>query len=252
MNVTTASTEGNGLLSGLPRRRREIFLSACEHVPLKVNDILGEPGERIRHVYFPTDGVVALMSGVDGRDALALALIGSEGMLGASVMLGVRLLPLRARVQETGSALRIKLADLKRTLLEAPLLKRELHDYLYSVLVQLGQTAACAVFHVVDLRIAYWLLMTHDRARADSFVLTHNTLARMLGVRRSGVTTAAGLLQDRNLISYTRGQVSILDREGLEHASCDCYWTARGTRGRIGRPITATAALQDARLARLA
>lgn len=226
--MTAPLSEGNRLLAGMPRASREFVLGAGRRVRLGANDILSEPRERIHYVYFPTDGVIALMSDVDGCEALALGLIGSEGMVGASMMLGPRLLPLRARVQEAGWALRVKATDLQETLAESPRVRRQVLRYLYTVLAQLTQTAACAVSHVVDARMAYWLLMTHDRARGDRIALTHDMLAQMLGVRRSGVTTAAGSLQARQLIAYTRGQVSILDRGGLELASCDCYRAVHG------------------------
>jgi len=228
--MTASAGDGNRLLTRMPRSGRETLLGLGKRVRLVANEVLGEPRDRIRYVYFPTDGVIALMSEVDGCEALALALIGNEGMVGASAMLGARLLPLRVRVQEAGWALRITATELQHTLSESPGFRRQLQRYLYSVFAQLTQTATCAVSHVVDVRLAYWLLMTHDRARGDRFALTHGVLAQMLGVRRSGVTTAAGSLQARHLIAYTRGQVSILDRAGLELATCDCYHAVRGIR----------------------
>ena len=229
MPPTQAVPATNRLLAALPRKDRQHLLASCEPVELMLADILGNPGDPIRYVYFPTDSVVSSVMPIDGGAGLEVRLIGNEGMLGSSAMLGIELLPLRARVQETGSALRIKVPELQRVVIETPNLRRQLLLYFSSVLAQLGQTAACAVFHVVEARIAYWLLMTHDRSGGDRFMLTHDVLAHMLGVRRSGVTTAAGLLQARDLISYTRGHVSILDREGLEQAACDCYWTVSGT-----------------------
>lgn len=229
MTSTTAPIAHNHILAALPRRGLDLVLSECEPVAITRNEILIEPGRRIRHVHFPTEGVIALMGNVDGREALSLGLIGSEGVLGSSLALGSEVAPLRACVQVTGSALRIKAADLHSVLIETPHLRQRLLLAHYGVVKQIAQIAACAVSHVVDVRIAYWLLMTHDRIRGDQFFLTHEGLARMLGVRRSGVTAGAGLLQERKLIAYARGQVSILDRVGLERFACDCYRPAKPT-----------------------
>jgi len=152
-----------------------------------------------------------------------MGLIGNEGMLGASLMLGVNFAPLRALVQGNGSALRISTAEFQRDLAECPSLHRVLNRYLYVTMAQLSQTAACNHFHEIEPRLARWLLMTHDRAHSNHFHLTHEFLADMLGVRRSGITVAAGALQGKNLIGYTRGEISILDRSGLEAAACECY-----------------------------
>jgi CRP-like cAMP-binding protein len=152
-----------------------------------------------------------------------MGLIGNEGMLGATVILGVNVAPLRAVVQGAGTALRINTVDFRLILGEGKALPRTINRYLYVMLAQLSQTAACNHFHEIEPRLARWLLMTHDRAHADHFHLTHEFLADMLGVRRSGITVAAGALQAKNLIGYTRGEISILDRTGLEAAACECY-----------------------------
>lgn len=229
------------LLAALPLRERQSILQSAERVTLTADEILREPGERIRHVHFPLDGFVALLAGVDGHDALAVGLVGSEGMLGAPLVLGVHTSALRTRVQGSGSALRIKAADFQRALLGTPVLERQLRRYLGGRLAQLAQTAACASFHMVEARLACWLLMAHDRAHGDRFYLTHDRLARLLGVRRSGVTTAAGVLQGRRLISYTRGHIAILDRKGLEALACGCYEMTRD----IARPAAVAVTLGD-------
>lgn len=232
-----SSTGSNHLLAALPQQERERVLNHCEPVNLALDEILGEPGERIGYVYFPADSFISLMTQVDGHDALGVGLIGSEGMLGASLVLGVHSSPLRARVQGPGTALRMKADDFQRVLTETPILERQLRLYLHVLISQLTQTAGCAAFHVVGVRLACWLLMTDDRANAHRFYLTHDRLARMLGVRRSGVTTAAGVLHGRKLINYTRGHISILDRLGLEQAACGCYRSMRDAfmpAGRIG------------------
>jgi CRP-like cAMP-binding protein len=154
-----------------------------------------------------------------------MGLIGNEGMLGVTLMLGVNEAPFRGVVQGKGTALRMSTAELRRLLLASPSLRKTLHRYLYVLMEQLSTSAACSHFHEVEPRLARWLLMTHDRAHADHFHLTHAYLAGMLGVRRSGITVAAGVLQRGMLIRYTRGEISILDRAGLEAVSCECYNT---------------------------
>ena len=221
----TALADSNDLLAALSQRERDRVLKQCERVTLAQDEILAEPGERIRDVWFPIDSFISLLT--DHHGPLAVGLIGSEGMLGTSLVLGVSTSPLHARVHGAGSALRMKAADFQRVLTGAPNLERQLRHYLQVLLVQIAQTATCAAFHVVEVRLAYWLLMAQDRAHSERFYLTHGLLSQMLGVRRSGVTTAAGVLQGRKLISYTRGHIAILNRKGLEQATCGCYRAVR-------------------------
>jgi CRP-like cAMP-binding protein len=223
VNSRTAATARNDLLAALPQPERDRIVASCVRVRLTQDEIVAEPGEPIEHVFFPVDSFVSLQTVVDGHDALAVDLIGSESMLGASLLLGDARAPLRARVQGTGSALRMTVGDFQRSLSTSPVLKQRLLRQLYRTLVQLAQTAACASYHVVEARLACWLLMIHDRAHGDRFYLTHDQVAHMLGVRRSGVTTAAGLLQTRKLIDYARGHIVVSDRQGLEQAACGCY-----------------------------
>jgi CRP-like cAMP-binding protein len=213
----------NDLISMLPGKDRSRLLALCEPVELAFGTILCEADEPYHDVYFPLSGFISLVTEVSGHPQLEMGLIGSEGMLGATLMLGVDSAPLRAVVQGPGSALRMRAVDLRRQLAESPKLARTLSRYLYVLLAQLSQTAACTRFHEIQARLARWLLMTHDRAHADHFHLTHQYLADMLGVQRSAVTIAAGALQRRKLIRYTRGKISIMSRVGLEAASCECY-----------------------------
>jgi len=152
-----------------------------------------------------------------------MGLIGNEGLLGVTLVLDVPLAPLRGVVQGPGSALRMTAQELRAELKKSPSLGRTLNRYLYVLSAQLSQTAACTRFHEIEPRLARWLLMTHDRAHADHFHLTHQFLANMLGVQRSAVTIAAGALQARGLLRYSRGEIRILDRKGLEAAACECY-----------------------------
>ena len=213
----------NGLIATLPSKERNRILKHCEQVDLVFGAILCEPDAPFQHVYFPLFGFISLVASVDGHQPLEMGLIGNEGMLGVTLVLGVNAVPLRAVVQGSGTALRMTSAQLRRELRDSPALLRILNRYLYVLMAQLSQTAACTRFHEVEERLARWLLMTHDRAHADHFHLTHEFLADMLGVQRSGVTIAAGGLQRRKLIRYTRGDIKVLDRKGLEAASCECY-----------------------------
>ncbi len=220
----------NSVLAALPPRTYRDLLSGLEPVALVFGEVLYEPGAPIRDVYFPTDGVVSLLTLVEGRLALEVGLVGSEGMVGVALALGIGVSPIRALVQGGGTALRMSAARFRRELRRSPPLQRELYRYTHSLMAQITQTAACNRFHRVPARLARWLLMTRDRVRSDRFYLTHEFLSHMLGVRRVGVTEAASALQRRKLIAYRRGNITILDHGGLETASCPCYAIVRPLR----------------------
>ncbi|MGH8660922.1 MAG: Crp/Fnr family transcriptional regulator, partial [Burkholderiales bacterium] len=198
----------NSLLAALPRRDYLRLLAGLEPVALTFGEVLYEPGQPIRHVYFPNDSVVSLLTLVDGRLALEVGLVGREGMVGIPLALGVGVTSVRALVQGAGTAMRMEAARFRRVFPRCAPLQRVLHHYAHVLMAQVTQTAACNRFHVVEARLARWLLMTRDRVRSPQFRLTQEFLAHMLGVRRVGVTNAAGALQRRNLISYRRGNIS--------------------------------------------
>jgi CRP-like cAMP-binding protein len=200
-----------------------MLTAASEIVPLTIGTILCEPSEVTRHVYFPSNGFISLVSITDGKSALEVGMVGREGMLGVQLVLGVPAAPLRALVQGSGLARRVSARSFRDAIDGSGSLRRTINLYVYVLMEQLAGAAACVRFHLIDRRLARWLLMTQDRAQADSFRVTHEFLAYMLGVRRVGVTAAAGELQRRGLIQYHRGNVTVLNRKGLEQAACSCY-----------------------------
>lgn len=213
----------NHLIQLLPRTDRVHLLAACELTELTLSEVLCEPGKPTRHLYFPTDGFISLVTLVEGHPGLEVGMVGSEGMVGAQLALGVATSPLRALVQGSGGVLRIGTRAFRTELARSSALQRLMNRYLYVLMAQLATSAACLRFHQIGPRLGRWLLMTQDRAHADTFHVTQEFLAYMLGVRRVGITAAAGTLQRLGLIEYTRGEMTVLDRPGLERAACTCY-----------------------------
>jgi len=221
------STAQNHLIELLPRKARLRLLAICEPVELMMAQVLSEAGIPTRYVYFPTEGFISLVTTINGRPNLEVGLVGREGMLGTQLALGVRTAPLHALVQGPGAAWRIGAAAFGRELAGNFALQRGLNRYVYVMMIQLASAASCLRFHQIGPRLARWLLMTQDRAHSDGFCITHEFLAYMLGVRRVGVTTAAGELQRVGLIKYHRGEIQVLNRRGLEAAACSCYASDR-------------------------
>jgi CRP-like cAMP-binding protein len=213
----------NHLIALLPRLDRVSLLAACESVQLDLGTVLCEPGETTRHVYFPNDCSISLVTAVQGEPGLEVGMVGREGMLGAHLALGVSAAPMHALVQGAGTARRVAAAPFRRALSGSKALHLALTRYVYVLMTQLATSSACTRFHHVGPRLARWLLMTQDRAHSDTFHLTHEFLAHMLGVRRVGITGAASDLQRHGLIRYHRGNITVLDRSGLEAAACGCY-----------------------------
>jgi CRP-like cAMP-binding protein len=194
---------------------------------MTVGESLYESGEPIRFVYFPVSSFASLLAFTDRASRVEVALIGSEGMLGMSCMLDVAAAPLKVLVQGAGVAWRMETGEFRRQTLARPALSSRLARYHYVGMLDLAQMVTCTRFHLLEPRLARWLLMMRDRAHADHFHVTQAVMALMLGVRRAGVTKAAGVLQKRGLISYHRGKIMIRDRRGLERVACSCYARAR-------------------------
>ncbi len=213
----------NHLIDLIPRKDRGTLLASCDRVQLGMEQVLCEPGITARYVYFPLEGFISLITSIDGKPVLEVGMIGAEGMLGAQIAMGVQVSPLYAVVQGAGSAWRMPANEFRHELARNAALQLCIGRYVYVVMGQLATSAGCLRFHNISNRLARWLLMTQDRARKDSFYITHHFLAYMLGVRRVGITNTAGDLQRRGFIEYTRGEITILDRRGLQGVACSCY-----------------------------
>lgn len=213
----------NRLLAALPKKEYQRLLPELEPVTLTFGEILFESGDRLQHVYFPVNSIISLLAAVEDREHLEVGIVGNEGMAGLPVFMGVNKSRSRGLVQGTGEAMRMKAALLSKEVSTGGSLSGLLLRYTHSLLTQVSQSAACNRFHLVNARLARWLLMTHDRVEGDEFRLTQEFISHMLGVRREGVTLAASTLQKQKLISYNRGQIKILDQAGLEAAACKCY-----------------------------
>src|ERR1700728_2807326 len=213
----------NRILGALPRTEYQKLRAILEPVTLTFGEILYEAHAQIQHVYFPDDCFVSMLTTVDTGRAAEVGLIGSEGMIGVPMALGVAVSPFRAVVQGGGAAMRLSTADFRRNFSESAELKREVFLFTHLLMIQIAQTAACNRFHVVTQRMARWMLMTRDRVNSSEFRITQEFLALMLGVRRVGVSAAMTRLRERKLIDYRRGTVTILDQEGLIAGACGCY-----------------------------
>lgn len=243
MEAMSAIPACNYLLAALPVQDRERLLIHCEPVTLDFADVLYYAGDTISHVYFPIESFISLVKPVTGSAGLEVGLIGNEGLLGITVILEIDRTPFHVLIQGAGSALRMAAPLFIAELKQSPALQLLLNHYLYVSINQLAQTAVCNRFHVVEKRLARWLLMMQDRAHTDTFHITHVFLAYILGVRRVGITEAANSLLRQKLINYRRGVVTIVDRAGLEAAACSCYQADNNIYtqilgGEVKRPFT--------------
>jgi len=213
----------NHLLAALPAQDRERLLPHLERVPMPLGHVLYESGSELRHVYFPTTSIVSLLYVmIDGASA-EIAVVGNDGILGVALFMGGETMPNRAVVQSAGHAYRLQGALLKQEFSRSGELQHLLLRYTQALLTQMAQTAVCNRYHSLDQQFCRWLLLSLDRLPADELVMTQELIANMLGVRREGVTEAAGNVQRAGLIAYQRGRITVLDRAGLEARTCECY-----------------------------
>lgn len=221
--MTDPKCRKNRVLASLSQKQFARLQGALEPATLKFGQVLYEPGKAIRHIYFPINCLISLLTAVDERRSLEVGMVGNEGMAGMPFILGMGVSGVRALVQGGGEALRMAAAPFRVEFGRNPALQEALYRYMYALMAQISQTAACNRFHEAQPRLARWLLMTRERVMSDEFLLTHEFLAHMLGMRREGVTEAARGLKRRKLIAYRRGKIQILDLKGLSAASCSCY-----------------------------
>ena len=233
MPRTTAALPENHLLHLLPVSTRSHIVHRCDRVELVFGESLHVIDKPMAFAYFPLSSFVSVLASVPDHPSLETGMIGNEGMLGASIVLGIDDAPAQAIVQGAGVALRIPVADFRQIIETNTSVRQQLNRYVYLLATQLPKTLACTHFHEVGPRLARWLLLSHDRAHSDHLHLTHQFLAEMLGVQRSAITIAAGLLQQRQLIQYVRGSIKICNVAGLKAAACSCYDVANKDYQRI-------------------
>ncbi len=228
-----AARSANRLLARLSPPEYQRLVPLLRVVPFNFKQILNEPRSRIAYVHFPTQGVVSAVTIMEDGTVIEVATIGNEGMVGLTALLGDQESPNRMIVQVTGAALRMTIDDFRAETREDSPLRRLLVRYHAAFLVQISQAVACNGLHHVQERCCRWILMTHDRVESDEFLLTHEFLAHMLGVRRMSVTAVLKPLQDAGLIRNRRGRVTVLDRPGLEAATCECYRSVQAAFARL-------------------
>jgi CRP-like cAMP-binding protein len=221
--TATRPQTSNRIINALTRSEFESLSAHLDSVNLSPREILYRPEQPVTHVYFPNRGTVSLVSTFEDGETVEVGMVGNEGMFGVNVFLGSVTTPLMAQVQLPGDALRMRAEVLMKEFGKCGQLQDLLLRYTQAFITQIAQTAACNRAHHVEGRLAKWLLMCGDRAQSKELALTHEFIASMLGIRRAGITEAACLLKSAGLISYTRGNLTIVDREGLEALSCECY-----------------------------
>lgn len=213
----------NQLIKHLPAEQQRFIHHNSKTIQLCPGDVLCEYSQDPDFVYFPLSGLISIVISVDDEPPYSLAMIGCEGMLGATRVLGITKAPMKSIVQVTGYAARLTCAAFDSLLKDSPALQFAVKRFLFSLMMQLNRTAACSRFHDVNNRLARWLLLTHDRCAGDSFFLTQQFLSEIIGVQRSAISIAASKMQKNLLITYVRGHITILNRKGLEAAACSCY-----------------------------
>ncbi len=223
MTTTLPNPAQNHLLATLTAPEIAALLPMLELVPMRLGDMLYEPGEQLQHAYFPTTAIVSLHYVMATGASAETAGVGNEGVVGISLFMGGNTTPSSAVVQTAGHAYRLDRHRLLAEFNRAGSLQVLLLRYTQALITQMTQTAACNRHHSIEQRLSRWLLLTLDRVGSPEFVVTHEMVAHMLGVRREGVTEAAGKLQNSGFIRYRRGHISVMDRGGLETRTCECY-----------------------------
>lgn len=213
----------NGLLAALPTAERERIFPQLEHIELPVGHVICESGQAMRHAYFPTTALVSLLYMLENGASAEIAIVGNDGMVGVSLFMGGDSTPTSSVVQSAGHCFRLKAQTLKEEFGQSAALRQRLLMYTQAMIAQMAQTAVCYRHHCVGQQLSRWLLLSLDRLKSNELHMTQERLASMLGVRREGVTEAAGKLQAAGVIQYSRGRIRVLDRPGLEQSTCECY-----------------------------
>ncbi len=236
---SSADFKKNHLLSSLPRDQWAQWLKHLELVKMPLGHVVYEPGVAMEHVYFPITAIVSLLYVMHNGASAEIAVVGNEGLVGVSIFMGGASTPSRAVVQSAGIGCRIKCQFLMEQFNKAGPVLHLLLRYTQALLTQMAQTAVCNRHHSLDQQLCRWLLLSLDRLQGDELVMTQELIANMLGVRREGVTEGALKLQKAGLISYARGRITVLDRKGLEHRTCECYVVVKREYDRLLPPLIA-------------
>jgi CRP-like cAMP-binding protein len=226
----------NHLLAALPPAERERLLAHLQFVPMPLGKVLYESGDTLRHVYFPTDSIVSLLYVLENGASAEISVVGNDGLIGIALFMGGETTPSRAIVQSAGYAYRMIGQQLKDEFHRNGVMQILLLRYTQALITQMAQTAVCNRHHSVDQQLCRWLLLSLDRLRSNQLKMTQELIANMLGVRREGVTEAAGKLQKQGVIIYSRGQITVLDRPRLEEMCCECYAVVRKETDRLRHP----------------
>jgi CRP-like cAMP-binding protein len=228
-----SSPHQNHLLDALPENDYERLAPHLEVIPLRLGDVLCESGGKLRYVYFPTTCIISLLYVMQDGASAEIAVVGNEGLLGISLFMGGDTTPSRAIVQSAGHAVRLEATILKKEFDRFGPLMHLLLRYTQALITQMAQTAVCNRHHSIDQQLCRWLLLSLDRMDSNELRMTQELIANLLGVRREGITEAAGKLQEAGLIHYTRGRITVLDRPGVEARSCECYRVVKAEFDRI-------------------
>lgn len=230
---TTPSPLHNHLLAAIPEPYRQTFIDRLEHVDMPLGKVIYESGDDEIFAYFPTDAIVSLLYVMENGASAEICIVGNEGIVGVAVFMGGISTPSRAVVQSAGSGYRLSAPELLDEFNTCRPLSELLLKYTQSLITQMAQTAVCNRHHSIDQQLCRWLLLSLDRLNSNTLIMTHELIANMLGVRREGVTEAAGKLQKAGVIEYSRGHIIVLDRPKLESLSCECYAVVRNETHRL-------------------